>query len=95
MGFYQNTLSWVVFPKRVEIYAKDNMKDEYTLIQSIESIVKPEVKGDIRQNYQTVFKDFKARYIKVIAISSGKLPSWHPAGSSYDAMLFADEIILK
>ena len=95
MGFYQNTLSWVVFPKRVEIYAKDNMKDEYTLIQSIESIVKPEVKGDIRQNYQTVFKDFKARYIKVIAISSGKLPSWHPAGSSYDAMLFADEIIIK
>jgi hypothetical protein len=95
MGFYQNTLSWVVFPKRVEIYVKDHLKDEYTLVRSIESQINPEAKGDIKQNYQTVFKDFKARYIKVIAISSGKLPTWHPAGSAYDAMLFADEIIIK
>ena len=95
MGFYQNTLSWVVFPKRVEIYMKDHLKDEYTLVRSIESQINPEAKGDIKQNYQTVFKDFKARYIKVIAISSGKLPTWHPAGSAYDAMLFADEIIIK
>ncbi len=95
MGFYQNTMSWVVFPKRVEIYAKDNLKDEYTLVRSIDSQINPEAKGDVKQNYQTVFKDFKARYMKVIAISSGKLPTWHPAGSSHDAMLFADEIIIK
>jgi hexosaminidase len=95
MGFYQNTLSWVVFPKRVEIYVKNHLKDEYTLVRSIESQIKPEVKGDLKQNYQTTFKDFKARYVKVIAVSSGKLPSWHPAGSTYDAMLFADEIIIK
>jgi hypothetical protein len=95
IGFYQNTLSWVVFPKRVEIYVKDNLKDEYTLLSSIDSKISPEAKGDIKQIYQTVFKNFKARYMKVIAISSGKLPSWHPAGSTYDAMLFADEIIIK
>ena len=95
IGFYQNTLSWVVFPKRVEIYVKDNLKDEYTLLSSIDSKISPEAKGDIKQIYQTVFKNFKARYMMVIAISSGKLPSWHPAGSTYDAMLFADEIIIK
>ncbi|WP_443938196.1 glycoside hydrolase family 20 zincin-like fold domain-containing protein [Pedobacter sp. MW01-1-1] len=95
MAFFQNTTSWVILPKKVEIFAKKNLQDEYTLVQTIQNTIAPEVKGNLRHPFEASFKNLKTRYIKVVAQYYGKLPEWHPAGSKFDCMTFADEIILK
>lgn len=95
MGFYQNTYDWVIFPKKTEIYAKDNLGDEYLLIETLYNTIPPEEKGSLKHNYTTEFTGLKTRYIKVIAYYYGKLPAWHHAGSTYESMIFADEIIIR
>lgn len=95
MGFYQNTFSWVIFPKKIEIYCKKDINEEYQLTETIINTIPPEKNGAIKHIYSTDFQDLSARYIKVIAHYYGKLPQWHHAGSNYESMLFADEIIIK
>lgn len=95
MGFYQNTHSWVIFPKKIEIYGKDEISEDYKLIQTIENTISPKEKGSSKQNYTTKFDSVETRFLKIIAYHFGKLPEWHHAGSQYDSMIFADEIIIK
>ncbi len=95
MGFYQNTYDWVIFPTKIEIYAKDNLDDEYVLIQTLANTISPEEKGSLKHNYTTEFNSLKTRYLKVIAYYYGKLPEWHHSGSGYESMIFSDEIILR
>jgi len=95
MGFYQNTYDWVIFPTKIEIYAKDNLDNEYVLIQTLANDIAPEEKGSLKHNYTAEFDGLKTRYLKVIAYYYGKLPEWHHAGSNYESMIFSDEIILK
>ncbi len=40
-------------------------------------------------------ENLNTRYIKIVAVNYGNLPTWHPAENKYPSMLFADEIILK
>jgi hypothetical protein len=95
MGFYQNTHSWVIFPKKIEIFVKDNIVDEYVLLKTLVNEIGPEAKGELRQDFKADFTNVNTRYIKVVAHYYGKLPEWHHAGSSYESMIFADEIIIK
>jgi len=95
MGFYQNTEIWVIFPKKVEVFAKSNSKDDYKLIETIVNTISPETEGSHKQNLETTFDGIETRYIKVVAHYYGRLPEWHPAGSQYESMIFSDEIILK
>ncbi len=95
MGFFQNTDLWAIFPKQVEIYTKDKPEEEYMLYTTIKGSVPPQEKGNLKENYVTPLNDIQPGFIKVIARYYGKLPEWHPAGSGYDSMIFADEIILR
>ncbi len=95
MGFYQNTHSWVIFPKEIEIYFKNEIDEEYKHIKTINNKIPPEAEGNLKHNYETEFHGTEARYLKVVAYYYGKLPEWHHAGSKYESMIFSDEIILK
>lgn len=95
MGFYQNTDIWVIFPKQVEIYTKTTPEDAYRLFTTIEGSIPPETKGSLKEQYTASLRGMKPAIVKVVARHYGKLPAWHPAGSAYDSMIFADEIILK
>ena len=95
MGFYQNTFDWVIFPRKIDIFAKTGLSDKYKLVKTINNVIGPEEKGSIKHNYTTEFNNLQARFIKVVAYYYGKLPEWHHAGSKYESMIFADEIILK
>jgi hypothetical protein len=95
MGFYQNTETWVIFPKKIDIYVKNNFNDEYQLIKEIINTIPPEATGSLKHSYETKFENLKTRYIKIVAHYYGKLPEWHRAGSKYESMIFSDEIILK
>ncbi len=95
MGFYQNTHSWVIFPQKIEIFVKDIIADEYKLLKTITNTIAPETKGSLKHEYGAEFQDIETRYIRVIAHYYGKLPDWHHAGSNYESMIFADEIIIK
>lgn len=65
------------------------------LYTTIKGSVPPQEKGNLKENYVTPLNDIQPGFIKVIARYYGKLPEWHPAGSGYDSMIFADEIILR
>lgn len=95
MGFFQNTYDWVIFPKQVEIYVKDELNKDYQLFTTIKGKIPPEKQGNLKDVYFADFKNIKTRYIKVIARYYGKLPEWHHAGSNYESMIFSDEIIIK
>ena len=95
MGFFQNTESWVIFPKKIEIYFKNSATEEYKLLKTIMNQIPPEEKGNLKHNYKAEFKDLETRYLKVIAYYYGKLPVWHHAGSKYESMIFSDELIIK
>ncbi|MDY0278805.1 MAG: chitobiase/beta-hexosaminidase C-terminal domain-containing protein, partial [Acholeplasma sp.] len=95
MGFFQNTYDWVIFPKQVEVYVKKELDSEYQLFTIIKGKTPPEKQGNIKEVYSADFNSIQTRYIKVIARYYGKLPEWHHAGSSYESMIFSDEIIIR
>ncbi len=95
MGFYQNTKSWVVFPKQVEIYTKDTENSNYVLFKTIKGQTAPEVEGDLKENYTSSLDGIQPKFMKVIARYYGKLPEWHLAGSDNESMIFSDEIIIE
>lgn len=95
MGFFQNTMSWVVFPLKVEIFLKNKATENYVLAATITGTILPEAVGAIKENYKANLGGKKARFMRVVAQNYGNLPEWHPAGSKYQSMIFADEIILK
>lgn len=95
MGFLQNTASWIIFPRQVEIYIKNKKDEPYKLFKTIETKIPPEAEGSLKENYTATLDKIRPAFIRIISRNYGKLPVWHHAGSGYDAMLFADEIIIK
>lgn len=95
MGFFQHTAIWVIFPPQVDIYVKNNASDDYKLYRTIKGTISPKEKGALKQNYTTDLGGLKTKYMKVVAKYYGRLPEWHKAGSQYESMIFADEIIIK
>ncbi len=95
MGFFQNTLSWVIFPKEIQIYYKLKSEQPYQLYKTIPNNIGADAKGNIKKDFYLELENLNTRYIKIVAVNYGNLPTWHPAGNKYPSMLFADEIILK
>jgi hexosaminidase len=95
MGFFQNTLSWVIFPKEILIYYKLKAEQPYQLYKTIQNTIGPDTKGNIKKDFYLDLENLNTRYIKIVAVNYGNLPIWHPAGNKYQSMLFSDEIILK
>ncbi len=95
MGCFQNTHSWVILPKNVQIYGKNTTLENYRLIKTIDHSISPKEGGSFKYIFKADLSGLNVRYIKVVAEWYGKLPEWHHAGSQYDSMLFADEIVIE
>lgn len=90
IGFLQDTRSWIIFPRQVEVYTSNDgtiFQLQSTLYNTVEaSDYAVQVK-----DFKAKLKETKARYVKIKAINYGTLPSWHQ-GAGGDAFIFVDEI---
>lgn len=91
-GFLQDTRSWILMPKSLEVsYSVDGIN--YQTLGTVMNKI-PDQSMDVqKRDLLTPPKRVKARYIKVKAKNYGKLPGWHP-GANGDAFIFVDEIII-
>ncbi len=92
IGMLQDTRSWIIFPRQVEVYSSIDGK-----IFKLENTMYNTTAAD---DYTVQIKDFstklnniKARYIKIKAQNFGTLPTWHQ-GAGGDAFIFTDEIMI-
>jgi predicted alpha-1,2-mannosidase len=88
----QDISPWIMYPKEVIFYGSEDGKNykeltrvSNTVDQQIETIQVQELGAEITS---------KARYIKVKAITGGKLPSWHESAGQ-PSHLFIDEVIVR
>jgi hypothetical protein len=93
MAFYQNTPSWVILPKELELYTS-NDGINYASIGSIQHQIPVQKEEAIRYVFKQQFPRFKTKYLKVIAKYYGPLPANH-AGAGSASMIFADELIVR
>nr|WP_319397687.1 GH92 family glycosyl hydrolase [uncultured Carboxylicivirga sp.] len=92
INFTQNTGSWIFPPKSITILGS-NDGENFTEIAN-EQYELPSHHVDILVLTKTIASKTKARYLKVIIESAGKLPSWH-SGSGLPSYLFIDEITVE
>ncbi|EJL74976.1 GH92 family glycosyl hydrolase [Chryseobacterium populi] len=91
--FLQDSKSWILLPKKIELYGSNNNNDYY-LLDTSETSVDPK-----NESVHTIIFFLKtlpteARYIKIKAYNYGKLPEWHQ-GAGGDSYIFIDEISVK
>jgi hypothetical protein len=93
-GFLQDVGSWIWMPRRVEFEVSIDGKS----FNSVLSVRNDVPDGSSSSSGGVVMKDFKgsikpqiARYLRIRAVTYGKIPAWHP-GHGGDAWIFADEI---
>lgn len=94
-GFLQDTRSWIIFPKQLEVYISEDGKN----FEQVGSFKNEIAADDYESKIQNLggeidTKNKKVKFIKVKAINYGKLPVWHQ-GSGGDAFIFTDEIIIE
>ena len=91
INFNESTKSWIFRPQLIEFFASEDGVNYKPIFSK--SFAKPE-----KDNEELIHIEFsykcKARYLKVKATNTGKLPDWHPAKGE-PAWLFVDEIVAK
>ena len=93
-AFFQYNLSWIVLPNEVFYFISKNGKD-FTEISNIKTDIPLMKEGKFKHEFQFESDTLiSSRYIKLKAISAGKLPKEHASAGS-DCWIFADEIIIK
>lgn len=78
--------SWIYYPKEIEFLSSEDGKK----FISIKKFSSTEIEN-LNGNVECVFKNRKAKYIKVIAKNLGIIPDGNP-GAGSNAWLFVDEI---
>lgn len=92
-NYFQDFGQWIMMPKKVEYYSSSD-GNNFTLIGTVISDVKDTDEGAIIKMFELNVNNIKARFIKIKAISYGKLPEWH-SGNGQDSYLFVDEVGVK
>jgi predicted alpha-1,2-mannosidase len=97
-GFLQDAGSWIWMPRRVDFEISMDGRT-FVPVLSIGNDVPDGSNPEI--NVGILAKDFvknvtrqEARYVRIRAVTFGKIPAWHP-GSGGDAWIFIDEIIIE
>ncbi|WP_061083955.1 GH92 family glycosyl hydrolase [Chryseobacterium indologenes] len=88
--YLQDSKAWILMPKKVEYYASMNGKD-FILLKTIDNTIGPKDEKVQIKDFSGDILPTEARYIKVKAYYSGKLPEWHQ-GAGGEAYIFIDEI---
>ncbi len=92
-GFLQNARSWIWMPTRIE-FETSNDGVNFTKVADIKTDVAPDDMTEQTKDYVTTIAPTKARFVRVKAVSLGKIPAWHP-GAGDDAFIFVDEIFIQ
>ncbi len=91
----QDTGSWIFFPKKIEIYAKNNnasfQKIETLSYDATDEKQATEVK---KKRFKLEFPAIETKQIKIVVHNVGKLPNWHQ-GAGQKGWLFVDEILIQ
>ena len=89
LGCVQDIRPWIWLPDYVEFHASENGVD-FELIKLVTHDVAEDdyEKAVFRFTFE---KEFTAKYIKVIAIPKGVIPSWH-LGAGFERWTFVDEL---
>jgi hexosaminidase len=91
--FLQNSYSWILMPKEVKILFSDDGRIFHEA-GDIKNPIDPKLQGTIIHRFAATFDSAKTRFIQVIGVYPGPLPSWHQAAGS-PSFMFADEITVK
>ncbi|REC63403.1 hypothetical protein DRF65_04710 [Chryseobacterium pennae] len=91
--YLQDNKALILMPKKVEYYASMNAKD-FILLDTINNDIDPKDEKVHTKDFTTEILPTEARYLKVKAYYSGKIPGWHQktGGETY---IFVDEISIK
>lgn len=90
----QQMRSWILMPKSVVFEVSEDGK-EWALAGVDENTVADTEEVATLKWFKVSFKrGVLARYVRITAVSYGKLPAWHN-GAGGDAWLFADEVVVK
>jgi hypothetical protein len=91
-GFLQDMGSCIWMPRRVEIELSVDGQNFSPAI-SIANEVSDQKDGVVITDFVKDIAPERARYVRIRAVTFGKIPSWHP-GSGGDAWIFVDEILI-
>jgi hexosaminidase len=93
-SFLQAVQSWILLPKRVELWLSEDGVD-WTSVTEVTHDIPAERDERFRHTFEiAVPGGVRARYVKVTARNYGTLPDWH-AGAGRPAWIFADEIVVR
>lgn len=93
-SFYQYNNAWIFAPTKVEYFASTD-GITYNLIGSDEPRIKMQEKGKFIESFVVDLKEpVDARFVKLVANSIGRCPSWHDAAGS-TSWLFVDEFVIN
>jgi len=90
-SFLQEEGSWIFMPREVEFYASRDGKNYY-MVGRVKNKIDPRTGGAVTQELGLTRKVW-ARYVKMIARSSGNCPDWH-VGKGLPSWIFCDEFII-
>ncbi len=93
MGFLQDTRSWIIMPKKINIEISTDGIHFKPLISAGDFLPIDDLTVQIK-NIDLVFPVSTARYIRITAVQYGKMPAWHE-GAGGDSHIFSDEIIIE
>lgn len=91
--YLQDHKSFILMPKKVEYYASMNAKD-FFLLGTIENDIDPKDEKIQTKDFTTEILPTEARYLKVKAYYSGKLPGWRQKTGG-ETSIFVDEISVR
>ena len=92
IGMLQDTRSWIIFPRQIEVYSSIDGKT-FKLENTIYNTTAADDYTVQVKDFSTKLNNTKARYIKIKAQNYGTLPTWHQ-GAGGDAFIFTDEIMI-
>ncbi|MFZ4400269.1 MAG: GH92 family glycosyl hydrolase, partial [Bacteroidales bacterium] len=93
IGFLQDMGAWIFYPTQVEYFTSSD-GIQFKSVGIVKNEVPQNKEGVMMQDFVKKLNGIKAQYIKVVATTIGKCPTWH-LGAGGKAWIFADEIIIK
>ena len=91
-SFLKRHSEWIFLPKQFSVYTSvDGKKYQLLTTQKVAAPKSAEAAAVVKIN---ATKNAKARFVKVVATSTGVCPIWH-AGNGGKAWLFCDEISVE
>lgn len=92
-NFLQDARPWILAPEKMMVYSSIDGKN-FEFLGEINSQLNPEDEKLQIENLEVKFQSIKTKYIKVIAVSRGKLPQSHVSAGE-PSFIFIDEIMIR